>query len=208
MNLKQTLMGAFVATSLVTLPMALTTVPAMAKVTKMTSTTKTTSTGSAVTIKNGTTVNGKLDTTLDSGKNTDGDTFAMVIKPGLFQDKTLKGAILEGHVEGVKSAAKFGKKGELDIVFDDIKTTDGKVVPITAMLASAPKPEGKMLRNMALVLGGAVVGHHVGKATGKKHGSLMGAVAGGAVAIAMPGGNVVIKSGTELKVKFTQDVAI
>jgi hypothetical protein len=159
-----------------------------------------------VLVKAGKSVAGKLDDTLDSGKNSDGDTFTLTLAPGLFGDKRLKGAVLEGHVEGVQSAAKLGKKGAMNVVFDDLRTPDGKEIPVEAKLAKAPKPEGKMLRNMALVLGGAVAGHHVAKAAGKRHGALAGAAAGGAIALAMPGGNVVIKKGTKLDVTFTSDV--
>lgn len=211
MNLKQTLAGALVATSMVAVPFGLTTVattqPAFAKKPAAATNAKaTTATGTQ--IKTGTTVSGKIDVTLDSGKNADGDVFTMALKPGLFGNKAFKGAVLEGHIEGVQSAAKLGKKGAMNVEFDDIVTADGKVVPVEAMLASAPKPEGKMLRNMAIVLGGAVAGHHIAKAAGKKHGALAGAVAGGAIALSMPGGNVVIKKGTELKVKFTKDLTL
>lgn len=161
-----------------------------------------------VLIKSGTTINGKLNGDLSSAKNQDGDKFTLTLAPGLFQNKTLKGSVLEGHLVGVKPAAKFGKKGELDVVFDDIRTTDGKVMPISAKLASAPKADGKMMRNLALVAGGALTGHVVGNKAGKKHGALAGAAAGGAVALAMPGGDVVLKSGTSLSVKFTAPLSL
>lgn len=205
MNLKQTFAGVLVATSMVAVPFGVATAPAFAKK-PVASAKANTATGTQ--IKSGTTVTGKIDVTLDSGKNTDGDVFTMALKPGLFGNKAFKGAVLEGHIEGVQSSAKLGKKGAMNVEFDDIVTADGKVIPVEAMLASAPKPEGKMLRNMAIVLGGAVAGHHLAKAAGKKHGALAGAVAGGAIALSMPGGNVVIKKGTELKVKFTKDLTL
>jgi hypothetical protein len=195
MNFKLSLAGALVATALVAQQ------PADAFLTKK-------GADEATVIKSGTTVNGKIGVTLDSGKCKDGDTFEMALKPGLFGKKAFKGCVLEGHVEGVQSAGKMSKKGAMNVVFDDIKTADGRVIPVEAMLASAPKPEGKFMRNAALVLGGAVAGHHIAKSKGAKHGALMGAVAGGAAALAMPGGNVVIKSGTELKVKFTKDLTL
>ncbi|MDB5100027.1 MAG: hypothetical protein JWM80_4448 [Cyanobacteria bacterium RYN_339] len=213
MNLNKSIAGVLVAASMVAVPVGITTVattqPAFAFLKPKPNSAVTSAANAAGTqIKSGTTVTGQIDVTLDSGKNTDGDVFTMKLKPGLFGNKAFKGALLEGHIEGVQSAAKLGKKGALNVEFDDIVTADGKTIPIEAILASAPKPQGKMLRNMALVLGGAVAGHHVAKAAGAKHGALGGAVAGGAIALAMPGGNVVIKKGTELKVKFTKDVTI
>jgi hypothetical protein len=180
--------------------------PAKATREKPTSTAVAPAAAKVVVVKRGTQIAGKLDDTLDSGKNTDGDTFVLALAPGLFGDKRLKGAVLEGHLEGVKSAAKFGKKGAMNVVFDDLRTADGTEIPVDAKLTKAPKPDGKMLRNMALVMGGAVAGHHVAKAAGKKHGALAGAAAAGAVALAMPGGNIVLKKGTKLDVTFTANV--
>ncbi|MDB5098508.1 MAG: hypothetical protein JWM80_2929 [Cyanobacteria bacterium RYN_339] len=182
-----------------------------AKGTRTTTAVTTTTTAAApvakvVVVKRGASIAGKLADTLDSGKNTDGDTFTVELAPGMFGDKRLKGAVLEGHIEGVQSAAKLGKKGAMNVVFDDLRTSDGTEIPVDAKLAKAPKPEGKMLRNMALMVGGAVAGHHIAKATGKKHGALAGAAAAGALALAMPGGNVVIKKGTKLDVTFTSNV--
>lgn len=157
-----------------------------------------------VLLRKGTTIQGKLLQTLDSGKNKNDDTFTL--KTEGLTGKQLAGAVIEGHVEGVKSAAMFGKKGELDVVFDDLKTRDGQTLPLEGRLAKAPKAQGKKLRNVAIVLGAAVAGHHLAKAKGKKHGALMGAAAGAAVALSLPGGNVVIKKGAPIEVKLTADV--
>ena len=148
----------------------------------------------------------KLDDGLDSGKNEDGDLFTAAVSTGLLGDKTLKGFSVNGHVEGVKAAKAFGKKGELDIVIDELVSPSGAIYPVEAELASAPKPEGKFLRNAALVFGGAIAGHHIGKKTGKKHGALAGAASAAAVALTMPGGDVKIKSGTKMTIKLDKAV--
>jgi hypothetical protein len=157
-------------------------------------------------IKAGTTVSGKLDSTLDSGKNQDGDKFTVSLQPGWFQAKNVKGAKLEGHVEGVKSAAKFGKKGAMSLVFDDLVTSDGKTEPVQVRLVSAVKPQTHKLRNAAIIVGGAIAGHHLAKKAGKKHGGLMGAAAATAVVLSMPGGNIVLPKASTIKVKFDAPV--
>lgn len=159
-------------------------------------------------VKKGTEFVVKLDDALDSGKNTDGDLFTAAVSTGMFGDKTLKGFKVNGHVEGVKSAKMFGKKGELDIVIDELVAPDGAIYPVEAELTAAPKPEGKFLRNAALVFGGAVAGHHIAKKTGKKHGALAGAASAAAVALTMPGGDVKIKSGTKMSIKLDKSVKI
>lgn len=162
----------------------------------------------AVKVKKGTEIVVKLDDALDSGKNEDGDLFTAAVSTGLFGDKTLKGYTVNGHVEGVKAAKMFGKKGELDIVIDELVAPNGEAYPVEAALTEAPKPEGKFLRNAALVFGGAIAGHHIGKKTGKKHGALAGAASAAAVALSMPGGDVKIKSGTKMTIRLEKSVKI
>ena len=159
-------------------------------------------------VAKGTELTIKLEDGLSSGKNVDGDTFSATIATGFFGDKTFKGFTVNGHVEGIKKAGMMGKKGELDIVFDELVSPKGKVYPIEATLTSVPKPEGKFLRNAAIVMSGAVAGHHIGKKTNKKHGALLGAASATAVALTMPGGDVVIKSGSKLKMKLDKSVSV
>lgn len=150
----------------------------------------------------------KLDDGLSSAKNQDGDLFTATVATGFFGDKALKGFTVSGHVEGVKKSGMMGKKGAMEIVFDELVAPSGKAYPIEAALTSAPKPEGKFLRNAAIVLSGAVAGHHIGKKTDKKHGALLGAASATAVALSMPGGDVVLKSGAKLKVRLEKPVKL
>src|SRR5688572_29014074 len=64
-----------------------------------------------VKIAKGTEITVKLEDGLDSGKNTDGDTFTAKVTTSMFGDKTLNGAMIAGHVEGIKKAGMMGKKG-------------------------------------------------------------------------------------------------
>jgi hypothetical protein len=161
-------------------------------------------------IKRGTQAEGKLEQALSSASAHEGDHFVLVLKSGWFFNKNLKNVKLEGHLEEVHPAAKFGKKGSLKLVFDDLLTADGQALPVQAHLVStgATKAKGHMLRNAALIIGGAVAGHHVASKMGKQHGGLMGAATATAVVIAMPGSDIQLAKGTTLKVKFDEEVAL
>lgn len=196
---------ALVMPAAVTTAVVLTPTPALAKKSKDSDSS---STKSYKKLAKGTEFTIKLEDGLDSSKNTDGDTFSGAVATGLFGDKTLKGYTVNGHVEGVKSSKMGGKKGELDIVFDELVAPDGKTYEIEAALTKAPKPEGKFLRNAGIVLAGAVAGHHIGKKTNKKHGALLGAASAAAVALTMPGGDVVVKKGTKLEVRLEKGVKL
>lgn len=159
-------------------------------------------------IPQGTTASGKLEQAIDSATAHDGEHFVLDLEPGWFHNKELKGTKLEGHLEGVHPAAKFHHKGALDLVFDDLVEPNGTTVPVDVRLESRLKAQGHTLRNAGIIIGGAIVGHHLAAKTGHKHGALAGAAAATGVVLMMPGGNVVLKRGERLQVKFLAPVAL
>ncbi|AFZ06988.1 hypothetical protein Osc7112_2567 [Oscillatoria nigro-viridis PCC 7112] len=74
----------------------------------------------------GTTFDTILQQDLSTGKNRDKEGFTLRVKGG---NKTLKDAVIQGHLEDVVKAAK-GKKASLHLVFDDIQLADGSAYPI------------------------------------------------------------------------------
>jgi hypothetical protein len=104
----------------------------------------------------------------------------------------------------VKKAAK-GKKAELDLVFDDVKLKSGELVPIEAELVNTQiesKTKGTFLKNAGIILGGTVAGHFVGDKANFKHGKMAGAAAATAFVLSSPGGEVVLKKGTDIQLKL------
>lgn len=161
-------------------------------------------------IKRGTEAEGKLEQPLSSANAHEGDHFVLDLKGGWIFNKNLKDVKLEGHVEDVHPAAKFGKKGSMKLVVDDLVTADGQTLPVQAHLVStdATQVKGHFWRNTAMIVGGAVVGHHLAAKNGKKHGGLMGAATATAVVLAMPGSDLKLAKGTTLKIKFDEEVAL
>jgi hypothetical protein len=58
------------------------------------------------------------------------------------------------------------------------------------------------LQNAVIILGGATAGHFLGNKTNFKHGGLAGGAAATAYVLSSPGGEVVLKKGTDVKLKL------
>jgi hypothetical protein len=146
-----------------------------------------------------------LPADISTSKNHNQDKLLLPVhSPLVGANPTLKGAKVEAHLEDVVKAER-GKKASLHLVFDDIMFKDGTTEPLDAVLTETKvetKTQGKFIKNAGLIIGGAVAGHFAGKAAGVKHGGLAGAGAVTAFVLSSPGGDVVIKKGTELDLKL------
>jgi hypothetical protein len=146
-----------------------------------------------------------VPTEVSTGKNRDNDELVLPVKsPLVGGNPILKGAKVEAHLEDVVKAQK-GKKASLHLVFDEIVLKDGKSLPIDATLVDTKiesKTKGQFLKNAAIIAGGTAAGHFAGKKMNKKHGGLAGAAAATAFVLASPGGDVVLKNGSEIGLKL------
>ncbi len=153
----------------------------------------------------GTTFDSILDQDLSTGKNSNNEHFTLRVKNSLLGgNPTLKDAQIQGHLEDVVKAAK-GKKASLHLVVDDIVLKDGTTAPIDATLVNTQvetKTKGKFIQNAGVILGGAVAGHFLGNKAKFKHGALAGGAAATAFVLSSPGGEVVLKKGTDIKLKL------
>ncbi|HEY9600815.1 MAG TPA: hypothetical protein V6C85_04340 [Allocoleopsis sp.] len=142
-----------------------------------------------------------LQQDLSTAKNRNNESFTLRVKGG---NQTLKDAVIQGHLEDVVKAAR-GKKASLHLVFDDIELKNGSAYPIDATLVNTKvetKTKGKFLQNAGIILGGAAVGHFIGNKAKLKHGALGGGAAAAAFVLSSPGGEVVLKKGTNIKLKL------
>jgi hypothetical protein len=148
----------------------------------------------------------KLESELSTGKNRDRERFTLREHSPIGGNRVLEGAQIEGHLEDVVKAAR-GKKAKLNLVFDNIVLKDGTVAPLNVTLLNTQvetKTKGRFLRNVGIIVGGTVVGNFLGKKTGNKHGALTGLTTASAAVLLSPGGEVVLKKGTVIKLKLTQ----
>jgi hypothetical protein len=157
----------------------------------------------------GVTIDTDLQQELSSGKNRDNEKFTIKIKNGsVSKYPALKDATIEGHLEKVNKAAK-GKKAQMNLAFDDIKLKNGDLLPIDATLVNTQvetKTKGQFLKNAGIILGGTIAGNFVGDKTKFKHGKLAGAAAATAFVLSSPGGEVVLKKGTDLQLKLKSNL--
>ncbi len=168
-----------------------------------------TSAGALPVVPAGTTIDTDLQRELSSGKNRNDEKFTIKVKNGsVGKYAVLKDATIEGHLENVTKAAK-GKKAQLNLFFDDIKLKNGDVLPLDASLINTKvetKTKGQFLKNTGIILGGTIAGHFVGDKANFKHGKLAGAAAATAFVLSSPGGEVVLKKGTDLQLKLKSNL--
>lgn len=153
----------------------------------------------------GTTFDTNLEQEVSTGKNRNNERFLLRVKNGsLGKNQSLKDAQIQGHLENVVKAAR-GKKASLHLVFDQILLKNGDVYPINATLVNTQvetKTKGKFIQNAGIILGGAVAGHFLGNKAKFKQGALAGGAAATAFVLSSPGGEVVLKKGTNVKLKL------
>ncbi len=156
-------------------------------------------------IPSGTTFDSILEQDLSTSKNHNNERFTLRVNNSLVGgNPTLKDAQIQGHLEDVVKAAK-GKKASLHLVVDDIVLKDGTAYPIDATLVNTQvetKTKGKFIQNAGIILGGAAAGHFLGNKANFKHGGVAGGAAATAFVLSSPGGEVVLKKGTDLKLKL------
>ncbi len=165
--------------------------------------------GTLAIVPAGVTIDTDLQQELSSGKNRDNERFTIKIKNGsVSKYPALKDATIEGHLEKVNKAAK-GKKAQMNLAFDDVKLKNGDLLPIDATLVNTQvetKTKGQFLKNAGIILGGTIAGNFVGDKTKFKHGKLAGAAAATAFVLSSPGGEVVLKKGTDLQLKLKSNL--
>ena len=162
---------------------------------------------STVLTKKGALIEAKVTTAISSKTSQTGDPFSLTITDSLFhRHPELKGAVVDGHLENVTPAGAT-HKATLDIIFDDITFADGKKQPISVVVnkLSQIEPKTHHVRDLGIIVGGAVAGHIVSKKTGHGGGTLAGAAAGFALVSSMKS-DIVIKPGTVIQLKLKQDL--
>lgn len=152
----------------------------------------------------GTDYYGKLEQPIGSKISKDGDTFA--IDETRSGSPALKGAIIDGHVEGIQAAGPM-RNPKMTIVFDDIRLPDEAKQPVDVQLVTlqAFAPKTHHLRTIGMMIASAVAGHELAKRTGGRHGALLGAAGGYALSQTLKT-DISVPAGTVLQVRFKSPV--
>jgi len=117
------------------------------------------------------------------------------------------GSTLRGVISSVNKATRTDRKGSLTVAFDQI-TVRGRNYPIHGTVTQALESEG--IKGEAAKIGaGAGVGAIIGGILGGAKGALLGVLIGGGGTIAATEGkDVVLPSGSVLRVKFDQPLVL
>lgn len=160
--------------------------------------------GGATIVSTGAVFYGKLQQPIGTKISRDGDTFS--IEETRSTDASLNGAVIDGHLEGVRAAGPL-RNPRMTIVFDDIRLPDGTKAPVDVQLMSlrAFSPRTHHLRTIGMMIAGAIAGHEVAVHNGRRHGALTGAVSGYALSQTLKT-DIDVPAGTVLGVRFKSPV--
>jgi hypothetical protein len=162
---------------------------------------------SEVLTKKGALIEAKVTTGVSSKTSHDGDPFSLAVTDSFFHPHhELQGAVIEGHLENVTPASST-HKATMSLIFDDIAFPNGAKEPVSVVVnkLSQIEPKTHHIRDVGIIVGGAVAGHIVSKKTGHGGGTLAGAAAGFALASSLKS-DIVIKPGTVIQLKLKHDL--
>lgn len=123
----------------------------------------------------------RLNSDLNSGKNTAGTRFYGVVEQSVTHNgKTLvpKGAAVEGYIREATTAGRLAGKAEFHLHLDGL-TIDGKRYSVTTQ-PEVRSGVGHRKRNTAMIGGGTAAGLVIGAIAGGGKGAAIGAVTGAA----------------------------
>lgn len=181
------------------------------------------------TIPDGTRIQARLETTLSSRTNRQGDRFtAKVVEPIIVAGKEVipAGTTLEGRVAEVKNAGRVKGRAEMNLSYERLIFPNGVSETIVASQAELDetqkeevdrkegtiKGESSRKRDAAEVAGGAAVGAGVGAIAGGAKGTAIGAGVGGLIGLAdsmrRKGKEVEIPAGTRFIIRLDRPLTI
>ena len=181
------------------------------------------------TIPDGTRIQAKLESTLNSLTNLQGDRFsAKVTEPIMVQGKLVipAGTTLEGRVAEVKQASRARGRGEINLTYERLIFPNGVSETIVASAAELSetqkeqidrkegtiKGESSRKRDATVVSGGAAAGAGVGAIAGGGKGAAIGAGVGGLIGLAdslrRKGKEVELPAGTKMIIRLDRPLTI
>jgi len=135
------------------------------------------------------------------------------------------GSQVLGQVASVSNASHLGKHGEIDVRFDSVKLSDGRVVPISAHIVTGDQSgilkgdtyAKDVAKGVGISAGSAGVGTLMGTAAGSLLGSVgtgavfglgVGALGGMGYALARKGKDVIVPAGSRMSVMIDAPVTV
>ena len=181
------------------------------------------------TIPDGTRIQARLETTLNSRTNRQGDRFTAKVTEAIVvggKEVIPAGTILEGRVAEVKNAGKVKGRAEMNLSYERLIFPNGVSETIVASQAELDetqkeevdrkegtiKGESSRKRDATEVAGGAAVGAGIGAIAGGAKGTAIGAGAGGLIGLVdsmrRKGKEVEIPAGTRFIIRLDRPLTI
>jgi len=164
----------------------------------------------AGTVPVGTELDVRLQTALNSGTTQVEDRFEATTLVDLMEDGRVlipAGSVLRGIVSEVKSSGRVERKGSLTLSFEQI-TINRRSHPIRATVSEALE-SGGYREDAGKIGAGAIVGGIIGGILGGGKGAIAGVlIGGGGVVAATEGQEVDLDSGTVLRIRLDEALAL
>ena len=158
---------------------------------------------SAQTVTTGTSLNGALSQSLDSGKAQVGQPVTLTNVTSADGSGRIVGATMYGHVSAVQRAGQ-GRPGRIEIQFDRLTTSDGTSYTVQGQVTNlTAKAKSNTLKEVGGAVAGMLAGNYLGKLIGVNVGGLAGA-AGGYFLAKNNRTNVVVPQGSLVTVRLTE----
>ncbi|HEU0120571.1 MAG TPA: hypothetical protein VFQ91_08605 [Bryobacteraceae bacterium] len=167
-----------------------------------------------VTLAEGSILPVRVGETLNSEKNSSGDSWSGTLAEPLVINGMViaeRGARVEGRVSNVKRAGRVKGVANLSVEVTSISTADGQRVPVnTASFTAVGKDETKKdVAKVAIASGiGAAIGAIAGGGKGAGIGAGAGAAAGTGTVMVMRGGPAIINNETLVRFRVSDPVTI
>jgi hypothetical protein len=167
-----------------------------------------------VSIPAGTTLEVRLGDAIDTGKVSEGASFAGTLASPITVNGVEvagTGAAVTGKVAHVVSSGRLSKPAELSLTLDSLTAANGETIPISTDTWS-DKGQSHKKRNAEMIGGGAVGGAIIGALAGGKKGAAIGGLAGGGggagVAAYTGKKEIVLPAETKLAFKLSSSVTV
>lgn len=163
----------------------------------------------------GTRIRLKMDDPISSDIAAVNDTFTTTIAKAVVVRNAVvipAGTVVEGRIVKARAASSGGQSGELEILLETIKLSEGEIRRIEGVPVNRLKPGSSGTATLLSIAGGTVLGAVIGAATKSGSGALIGAGvgagAGTGVALLRKGKDITLKRSQEFEIELKQEVLL
>ncbi len=184
--------------------------------------------GRVVSVPAGTLMSAHIDQPISSYGARMGDPIAATLENDVYINDAIAipaGSQILGQVANVSEAGRLGKHGEIDVRFDSVKLSDGRVIPVHAHIVTKDESgvlKGNtytmdVLKGVGIAAGATGVGTLMGTAAGGLLGTVgtgalfglgVGALGGMGYAVARKGKEVTLPAGSRMSLMIDAPVTI